>query len=851
MTGIRYDLSDTIVPVGAVVGTTDTQNLTNKTLESPIVSAGLTTDTLTATSSASFVGPVGIGTLSPTDTFHVKTGPAGGGVVAHSYSAVTIERDTHVGLTFLCPSTHQAYIYFGDESSVTSGAIVYVHPDDAMWFETKNNVKMILDLNGRLLIGAAPNAGNAGMTRGLTIFQGGDDDEVLAFKSTDSDHGYTGRAETSTYFYAKKPDNIGGIFMEAIAASAGKSEIFSFRARGGVADTTKADGTQGMFHFLAGAHDGANNIADVIANGALFTIAGRTGGSNETKWVLDIEGDTYQAGNIMPFDYSTQDIGSPTATWNDIYCETLYTSAGSIVLGSVTLTDDGTTLVCDTEMKAPSGSDDDSFATVKYVDDEAGISSHTQGTDTTLGTMTADIDMDSSFQIVNLKSPAASGEALRQTTNITEADLEQLTDGSDTTLHDHDGISENTNDRHTAGTDTTLGALAGDITVDTTSVYDIGKSGATFNNIWCETLYTSAGSIVLGSVTLTDDGTYLQSDTEMKAPSGSDDDSFASIKYVDDSIVGAAHTQGTDTTLGTMTADIDMDSSFQIVNLQAPDTAGDALRQTVNITETDLEQLTDGSDTTLHDHDGISENSGARHTAGTDTTLGTVTADIDMDGSYQVVGLQAPANAGEALRQTVNITEADLEQLTDGSDTALHDHAGISENTGARHAQSHDNDDHTTNYLADISEDATPQLGGDLDLNTNCIDYGAILTVNGQYEGSKITVDVDDASAAYGLVLAQAADFSYDRADADTAAQSVGLVMALESGTGSKEVLIEGQLCATAWNWSAGLLYLSTSVGTMTQTQPAGAGDQVVAIGWALSADTIYFKPSMVLVEIA
>jgi hypothetical protein len=99
--------------------------------------------------------------------------------------------------------------------------------------------------------------------------------------------------------------------------------------------------------------------------------------------------------------------------------------------------------------------------------------------------------------------------------------------------------------------------------------------------------------------------------------------------------------------------------------------------------------LTDGGDTTLHDHDGISENTGARHTQGTDTTLGTMTADIDMDNSYQVVNLQAPANAGEALRQTVNITEADLEQLTDGSDTTLHDHDGISENTTARHAESH------------------------------------------------------------------------------------------------------------------------------------------------------------------
>ncbi len=86
--------------------------------------------------------------------------------------------------------------------------------------------------------------------------------------------------------------------------------------------------------------------------------------------------------------------------------------------------------------------------------------SHTQGTDTTLGTMTEDIDMGNSFQVVNLQAPAASGEAIRQTTNVTEANLNTLTGGGDTTLHDHDGISENTAARHTQNTDTALGSGA-------------------------------------------------------------------------------------------------------------------------------------------------------------------------------------------------------------------------------------------------------------------------------------------------------------------------------------------------------------------------------------------------------
>jgi len=43
--------------------------------------------------------------------------------------------------------------------------------------------------------------------------------------------------------------------------------------------------------------------------------------------------------------------------------------------------------------------------------------------------------------------------------NISDINATDLTDGGDTTLHDHDGISENTNARHTQGTDVALGSL--------------------------------------------------------------------------------------------------------------------------------------------------------------------------------------------------------------------------------------------------------------------------------------------------------------------------------------------------------------------------------------------------------
>lgn len=129
------------------------------------------------------------------------------------------------------------------------------------------------------------------------------------------------------------------------------------------------------------------------------------------------------------------------------------------------------------------------------------------------------------------------------------------------------------------------------------------------------------------------------------------------------------------------------------------------------------------------------------------------------------------------------------------------------------------------------------------------VDLGAILSSNGTYKGITITGTVDTNGVGFGAVLAQAADFHWDEADADAIANCYGLAMAVETGTGSKILILQGQVCNTAWNWSAGNIYLSTTQGTITQTSPSGTDDCIVYLGFALSADTIYFNPSGVIVE--
>lgn len=130
-------------------------------------------------------------------------------------------------------------------------------------------------------------------------------------------------------------------------------------------------------------------------------------------------------------------------------------------------------------------------------------------------------------------------------------------------------------------------------------------------------------------------------------------------------------------------------------------------------------------------------------------------------------------------------------------------------------------------------------------------DTGAPLTVNETYRGEIAVIDVDDASAVFGNALYIAADFNCDRADADASSTGPAVYLALQGGSGSSvDGLIRGQICDTDWNWSAGKIYLSTTTGELTQTAPSGTGDQVQVLGYALSADTMYFAPELDTIEI-
>jgi len=161
-------------------------------------------------------------------------------------------------------------------------------------------------------------------------------------------------------------------------------------------------------------------------------------------------------------------------------------------------------------------------------------------------------------------------------------------------------------------------------------------------------------------------------------------------------------------------------------------------------------------------------------------------------------------------------------------------------------------DDDHPQYLKNVSEDTTPQLGGDLDLNQYYLQLDPTPTSDDTGNGFMSSVTVDTNSVGVGAGLYMASDGHYDMADASASGTMPCEAVALETGTGTKKVLKYGYIRNDGWDWTpGGLVYVSTTAGQLTQSAPSGSGEQVQIVGYATSADVLFFNPNYTMVEIS
>jgi hypothetical protein len=146
---------------------------------------------------------------------------------------------------------------------------------------------------------------NANMTVGLTINQGANDNQILALKSSDVDHGTSKilvTKETEDFAVFQKSSATGGLIIEAVEDGGSTTEWMRFGVLGRAVDTSKNTSAAATFTIFTSQHNSAGGNVDVGSDGNVFAVRARVSDSNLVRVLVDEAGDLYSVTSAQTFD---------------------------------------------------------------------------------------------------------------------------------------------------------------------------------------------------------------------------------------------------------------------------------------------------------------------------------------------------------------------------------------------------------------------------------------------------------------------------------------------------------------------------------------------------------------------
>jgi glycerol kinase len=177
------------------------------------------------------------------------------------------------------------------------------------WFE-----RMRLD-GGKLLIG---DTANTGMTVGLTINQGANDDEILALKSSDVNHAMTTLTEQDTYGGFKKASSSGGGL--AIRGYTETSLGFLIHSYATTSDSTKSTAGNGTVE-IRGLEKSGTSATTFTGSENILAVKNNT----TTAFIVGADGDLWMGGETLTVATSkTPSSASDTGTTGMIAWDSSY-----------------------------------------------------------------------------------------------------------------------------------------------------------------------------------------------------------------------------------------------------------------------------------------------------------------------------------------------------------------------------------------------------------------------------------------------------------------------------------------------------------------------------------------------
>ena len=97
----------------------------------------------------------------------------------------------------------------------------------------------------------------------------------------------------------KSSATLGGLKITSIAEDAAEDQVTQIHSIGGTAMTTKSTSGVGLVDIYVAEHDGSGTIADITADGNVFSVRARVGSADVTRFMVDEDGDAYIFGNAV------------------------------------------------------------------------------------------------------------------------------------------------------------------------------------------------------------------------------------------------------------------------------------------------------------------------------------------------------------------------------------------------------------------------------------------------------------------------------------------------------------------------------------------------------------------------
>lgn len=149
-----------------------------------------------------------------------------------------------------------------------------------------------------------------------------------------------------------------------------------------------------------------------------------------------------------------------------------------------------------------------------------------------------------------------------------------------------------------------------------------------------------------------------------------------------------------------------------------------------------------------------------------------------------------------------------------------------------------------------LANEATPELNNNLLINNHTLVLSHDIS-NGEYSGIAINGNITINSVGFSCALFLNNSGNYEEASASDIVANKCMGLALESGIGSKQILLNGIIRNDTWSFTPGdSLFLSDTTGNITTMPPNGSGNIVQKLGFAITTNTIYFNPDVTTLEL-